>query len=196
MATAAYRSSAQPPSQAQDRLGLPPLPRLVVATSLCSLTTFALGALSSGKRCAHQFLAENAHRLPRTHQGWYFYHKTKNYRVAFGAIKGGVRYACRAAGWTGLYVSSEALLDWARGGTMDAGNSALAALATAGLFSYKNGFSRQLTRRTMRLSGLAGLTAGLLQDVVTTHKGGRIWYIEGIKRQLGRPGQHAAEQAQ
>lgn len=62
-----------------------------------------LGMFRGGRREALRFLAENAHRAPTTLQGWYFYNKTKNYRVMLGAIKGagadGLRLGLTAVGW-------------------------------------------------------------------------------------------------
>lgn len=40
-----------------------------------------------------QFLAENAHRLPRTVAGWYFYHREKNYTSALAGFGKGVTRA-------------------------------------------------------------------------------------------------------
>ena len=52
-----------------------------------------------------RFLAENVHRPPTTVQGWYFYNKTKNYKVILGGLKGaaaeGGRLAAAGAGWVG-----------------------------------------------------------------------------------------------
>ncbi len=117
-----------------DRLGIPAVPRLVLLSVISSLTCFCLGALAGGRKSAYQFLAENAHRLPRTEQGWYFYHKTKNYRVMQAGIRAGARYAVRTSIWTLTYAGLEAGLDAARG--VDAINSLLAATVTAGTFSY------------------------------------------------------------
>lgn len=164
---------------AEERLSLPPGPRLFLFTVSSSLLTFVLGAISGGKKTSYQFLAENAHRLPTTHQGWYFYHKTKNYRVMYGGITSGFRYAGRTMIWTLLYAGTEAALDRVRG-TIDAANSTAAAVATATMFSYRHGFSRQLTRRTIRMSGLVGLGLGLVQDGMIWGKGGRVWYLERL----------------
>lgn len=37
---------------------------------------------------------------------WYFYQKTKNYRVLFSALKGGLQTGTRLASWTTLFVLS------------------------------------------------------------------------------------------
>lgn len=97
----------------------------------------------------------------------------------YGGITNGVRYAGRTMIWTLLYVGTEATLDRSRG-TIDALNSTMSAIATAGVFSYKNKFSRQLAARTVRMSGLVGLSIGLIQDGLIHAKGGRVWYLEKL----------------
>ena len=70
-------------------------------------TAFVVGAMIGLRRGARtasmQFLAENVHRPPTTVQGWYFYNKTKNYRVLFGGLKeagmDALRLGTTAAGW-------------------------------------------------------------------------------------------------
>lgn len=176
------------PAFINDRLSLPTIPRLTLITLSSSVVTFFIGSIAGGKKTAYQFLAENAHRMPRTHQGWYFYHKTKNYRVMFGGIKAGFSYARRTMLWTALYTGMEASLDGSRD-TVDAGNSVVAAILTASLFSWRNGFSRQLTKRTVRMSGLVGLGLGILQDGLIYAKGGRIWYLERLQSKRNRPAQ-------
>ncbi|TNY21696.1 hypothetical protein DMC30DRAFT_350148 [Rhodotorula diobovata] len=91
---------------------LGPAPSLVVlAPTSAFLFGFTSGLVSSSKLAAKQFLAENAHRLPTTVQGWYFYQKTKNYRVLWAGIKGGLRTGARLALWTGAFLSLEESVD-------------------------------------------------------------------------------------
>lgn len=81
-------------------------PRYLILTGTTALTGLSLGLMRGGRQASLQYLAENAHRQPRTVEGWYFYKKTKNYRVMWGALKGGGREALRlgAVGllWAGL----------------------------------------------------------------------------------------------
>jgi hypothetical protein len=65
---------------------------------------FVSGMLTSSRLAGRQFLAENAHRLPTTVQGWYFYTKTKNYRVMYGGITGGLKTGTRLGAWTLAFV--------------------------------------------------------------------------------------------
>jgi hypothetical protein len=67
----------------------------------------AIGIMRGGRAASLRFLAENAHRPPKTVQGWYFYKKTKNYRVMWGALKGAAREGARLGAITGVYVGVE-----------------------------------------------------------------------------------------
>ncbi|GAA5879322.1 hypothetical protein JCM3774_006434, partial [Rhodotorula dairenensis] len=53
---------------------------------------------------------------------WYFYQKTKNYRVAWAGIKGGLRTGSRLGLWTGAFLGCEEVVDRAvRAGLAQAG---------------------------------------------------------------------------
>lgn len=85
---------------------------------------FTSGLVTSSRLSGRQFLAENAHRLPTTVQGcaraysrtyrsnsscrsWYFYQKTKNYRVMYGGVVGGLKAGTRLGAWTAAFVGLE-----------------------------------------------------------------------------------------
>ncbi|KAG1437714.1 hypothetical protein G6F56_012970 [Rhizopus delemar] len=105
-----------PPPQVETkenmhRAGLETKPRVILITTLGSLWGFSIGAFLGGRQSGLQYLAENAHKLPTTVQGWYFYHKTKNYKMMLGGVKKGIRYAGKTGGLCLLYGSLEATLD-------------------------------------------------------------------------------------
>lgn len=116
------------------RAGLDTKPRLIFMTGLGSFWGFCMGSFLGGRQSGLQYLAENAHRLPTTVQGWYFYHKTKNYRVMLGGIKRGMQYAGRTGGLCLLYGTIEAGYDRIRG-EADILNSLSAGVTTGLLFS-------------------------------------------------------------
>ena len=70
------------------------------------LTGITIGLFRGSRTSSLRFLAENAHRAPRTVRGWYLYNKTKNYRVVLGGLKGAgadaTRLGLTAAGWVGI----------------------------------------------------------------------------------------------
>lgn len=74
--------------------GLVPLP------SLTNIPDPVLRLMTSTSLASLQFLAENAHCQPTTVQGWYFYNKTKNYRVILAGLKGGIRTGMKLGAWT------------------------------------------------------------------------------------------------
>ncbi|GAA5959065.1 hypothetical protein JCM21900_000010 [Sporobolomyces salmonicolor] len=126
---------------------------------------FTSGMVTSSKLASKQFLAENAHRLPTTVQGWYFYKKTKNYRVLFAGLKGGFRTGSRLGLWTGAFV---ALQEGIQAGIAQALGSHLgerptrwAAGAVAGVtLASAAGAWYRLSRYTAPRRLLLGLTMG------------------------------------
>ncbi|THV05510.1 hypothetical protein K435DRAFT_602763, partial [Dendrothele bispora CBS 962.96] len=75
------------------------------------LTAFAVGATIGFVRGARatglRFLAENAHRPPRTVRGWYFYNKTKNYRVLLGGMKSAAKESSKLIATSLVWVGVE-----------------------------------------------------------------------------------------
>ena len=70
------------------------------------LTGISIGLFRGSRTASLRFLAENAHRTPRTVRGWYLYNKSKNYRVLLGGLKGAgadaTRLGLMAGGWVAL----------------------------------------------------------------------------------------------
>jgi hypothetical protein len=78
-------------------------PRLYQVPGAALLAGSLIGGVRGSRRESLRFLAENAHRAPRTIKGWYFYNKTKNYRVMLAGLREGGRDAGKlsitALGW-------------------------------------------------------------------------------------------------
>lgn len=87
-----------------------------------------------GLVAGYRFRAENAHRLPTSQKGWYLYHKSKNYQVAFGGVKEGLKMGTKIAFWTAGFFFVEDVFDRYRH-TKDFVNTVGASLAVAGGFS-------------------------------------------------------------
>ncbi|KAJ7086658.1 hypothetical protein C8R44DRAFT_820684 [Mycena epipterygia] len=132
------------------------------------LATGLLGAMIGIKRggqlASMRFLAENAHRTPTTQKGWYLYHKTKNYRVMLGALRGAARdgayLGAVGVGWVGLEEGLRAV-GWGRVAMSGAG------VGTAGLFCalYRMAWKTSLSM------GALGLAGGGSLDVL-------LWWID------------------
>lgn len=118
----------------ESRLSIPPLVRIPAA----ALTSFGVGmtlGLAHGSTMAGlRFRAEHAHRLPTTTTGWYLYHKTKNYHLAYGGLKEGFKVGARLSVLSTAMFCAENLFDVYRG-TKDLFSTVVASLAVAGGFS-------------------------------------------------------------
>jgi len=75
---------------------------------------FLSGVMSGARHTALVYLAENAHRRPETVQGWYFYNKTKYYRMMMGGVKQGSRTGLKLTGWVGGWCLLDVLSEDAR----------------------------------------------------------------------------------
>ncbi|KAJ1981017.1 hypothetical protein H4R34_002232 [Dimargaris verticillata] len=112
------------------RAGLLPSDRMATIAWITSLWGFGIGAYMGGRKAGLQYFAEHMHKLPKTHQGWYFYHKHKNYRVMLEGIKRGLTYAARFTAVSGAFTVTETALDLWKGDT-DFTSTLFAAFTTA-----------------------------------------------------------------
>jgi len=108
--------------------------RLPLATTLSFVSGMALGISHGSQTAGLRFRAENAHRLPTTPTGWYLYHKSKNYHMALGGVKEGMKMGAKVSFWTAGFFSIEEMFDRYRG-TKDFVNTVIASLSIAGGFS-------------------------------------------------------------
>ncbi|CEP11820.1 hypothetical protein [Parasitella parasitica] len=174
-----YDQTEQYEAPAILRAGLATKPRLVLMTSIGSIWGFSIGAFLGGKQSGLQYLAENAHKLPTTVQGWYFYHKTKNYRMMLGGVKRGVRFAGKTGGLCLLYGSLEAALDDMRG-EADVMNSVAAGVTTGTVFSALTRLTRGSFRYSVVFGAIFGLAAGGLSDLHRFASGNPPSYISKL----------------
>ncbi|KAH9918232.1 uncharacterized protein BXZ73DRAFT_53066 [Epithele typhae] len=133
--------------------------RFLVLPGAAVLTGITIGLFRGSRTASLRFLAENAHRAPRTVRGWYLYNKSKNYRVALGGLKGAGAEAARlgltAATWVGIEEGC------ARLGVDDA-QEAVAGLGTATLFGVMYRLPAATFRRTVLLGVvIGGMLSGL-----------------------------------
>ncbi|KAL2912633.1 hypothetical protein HK105_207849 [Polyrhizophydium stewartii] len=144
-------------------------------------TGIMIGAVKGAKRRSVQFLAENAHRLPTTVGGWYFYHRHKQMAMIHTAGVEAMRQAGHFALLSGLFAVSELAVDSAIGQESFL-NAAGAGAITAGLFSWLRGFTRQYARRAMIFGVGGGLAIGLAEQAYALTYG-----ISVKKPSLGLP---------
>ncbi|KAI9639575.1 uncharacterized protein MKK02DRAFT_39895 [Dioszegia hungarica] len=106
------RPESYPVEKARIDLMIPT--NLLVLPASAALVGLVIGMSRGGSRARLRFLAENAHRPPTTIQGWYFYTKTRNYRVFFSAAKMGAKYALGLGGATAGFVLLDEGAGWVR----------------------------------------------------------------------------------
>ncbi|KZV64843.1 hypothetical protein PENSPDRAFT_587764 [Peniophora sp. CONT] len=91
-----------------------------------------IGGVRGGRMAGMRFLAENAHRPPKTKRGWYLYWKTRNYKVALASLQEGGRWSMRlgfiALSWV---VCEEGMYRAGLGDVRELG----AAVGTTGVFA-------------------------------------------------------------
>lgn len=130
--------SVFPPSPADNELRLSTTfaTRFLAGTMVAFVFGGVFGGYQGSTMASLRFRAENSHRFPITTTGWYLYHKSKNYHCMLQAIKDGLRYGPRLAGWTGGFFFLEETVDHWRG-RRDAISPVVAALTVSSIFSYK-----------------------------------------------------------
>src|SRR5688500_10453734 len=100
---------------ALTRISLP-FPSLFLASTILSFSTGApLGSALGGRTAALRFIAENAHRTPKSEKGWYLYYKSKNYATMLGAIKEGSKNGVKICLMVDAFVGAQAAVDRVRG---------------------------------------------------------------------------------
>lgn len=206
-----------PPTQAQidelyrnARLGFPAPLRIPLASGVSFLVGLGLGTTQGSRMVGLRFRAEHAHKLPTTTTGWFLYHKSKNYHVAHGGLREGLRMGTKICFWTTTMFAIENMFDNSRG-QKDLINTVLACVTVAGGFSvwstvthlpYSTSchmcvritdpsslsvdrFSLPMAARTTKTALVVGFVYGGLQDLAGAARGRPIGYVEFIKRQLG-----------
>ncbi|KAI0320694.1 hypothetical protein OF83DRAFT_1052629 [Amylostereum chailletii] len=149
-------------------------PRFYVVPGSAMLLGTAIGGVRGSREAGMRFLAENAHRPPKTVQGWYFYWKTKNYRMILGGLRGagadGGKLGFTALGWVTI---EEGMRRAGWGEVSEVG----AGLGTAAVFSAMYRLPAKAAYRT----GLLGLLMGATME-------GMGWAQERMRAERERVG--------
>ncbi|KAJ3981538.1 hypothetical protein F5890DRAFT_1535106 [Lentinula detonsa] len=147
----------------EGRIHLAVPTRLLIVPSVAFIVGATIGLVRGGRASSLRFLAENAHRPPRTVKGWYFYNKTKNYRVLLGGMKGAAKESGKlvaiSVGWVGIEEGLRALGDpWNEVKEVGAG------LGTAALFCGAYRLPLKTSKHTLLLGGLIGTVVKVLDS--------------------------------
>ncbi|OCK77766.1 hypothetical protein K432DRAFT_303465 [Lepidopterella palustris CBS 459.81] len=198
---------SKPFRHTRERLSMPLDQRLALSASMGFLCGLILGSSHGGRMAGLRFRAENAHRLPDTANGWFMYHKSKNYYRMRWGLREGVRKGAMLAVWVGVFFVCEESVDvfrgtWRRGwesgglatggdgfreveekmrGSRDFVSTVCAGLGTSGLWSLYYKFPLPTAVRTAKLGLVVGLGFGLVQDAMALVKGQRVGYVDRIK---------------
>ncbi|KND00837.1 60S ribosomal protein L38 [Spizellomyces punctatus DAOM BR117] len=128
-----------------------------------ALGGFMTGFYLGGRQRSYQFLAENAHRMPKTVAGWYYYHKYKNYEIAHFGFKSGFKYAGRFGAISAGFGASEALLE-ALTGRESWVNTVGAGLAASIAFSAASRLTYQYAKYAVLFGLCSSFAVGMLED--------------------------------
>jgi hypothetical protein len=91
----------------EERLSFEPTGRILLGVVNAGVLGLLLGFNRSFGAAALRFRAENAHRLPKSQKGWYYYHRSKNYTALKTAVLQAPALGGRLGFWTGLFLVSE-----------------------------------------------------------------------------------------
>ena len=193
-------STDKPDTTLQDyihqpqRLGLHPSLRCFAIGTVSFFSGFALGSAQGTTNAALRFRAENAHHVPTSKAGWYLYGKSRNYHAIIGGVTEGIKVGSRLTGWTLVFLAIEEGLDRARGhvlarsgeeerrGQKDVINTVSAAVALSGIYGRWNNLDRFAAMRLTRSGLRFAIPYGLAQDMLSSLRGDRPWYVDWIMR--------------
>ncbi|KAI9294576.1 hypothetical protein K502DRAFT_365749 [Neoconidiobolus thromboides FSU 785] len=153
------------------RGGLLPLERIQYISSIAGIWGFLLGGYQGGKLEGYRYLAEHQHKLPKTMDQWYFYHKRKNYKMMLEGSKVGSQLALRLIGlccsFELIQLSCDVILFDAKNSWI---SSTIAGFSTATVFSLLNKLPKQSRRYAIFAGTGFGLLAGSLQHFIDNFK--------------------------
>lgn len=117
-----------------SRMSLPYGERLPLAMFIAFAAGLGLGLPHGSQAAGLRFRAEHAHKLPTTKNGWFLYHKSKNYNMGLSGVRDGLKMGTKVSLWTLAFFSIEDMLDRYRG-QKDFVNTVVASLSVTGGFS-------------------------------------------------------------
>ncbi|GEQ71343.1 hypothetical protein JCM33374_g5026 [Metschnikowia sp. JCM 33374] len=165
------------PIENSQRLHLFPKERVYTVAVVAAMVGSGQGFFSGVKSSSLRYLTENAHRLPRTVGGWYFYHKKKNYIMLLAGFKQAATLAVKYSIGVSAFLGVEAGLDFTRGTTDFINTTIVGAAASYAFGSYKH-MTRVQKFNYVKKGSLLALCYGLAQDAMIYGRGGYVWYTQ------------------
>lgn len=163
-----------------ERFHLKPYDRITAVATASGLIGMGLGFYEGIKLSSLRYLTENAHRLPKTVGGWYFYHKKKNYVMVIAGCQNAVRHGLRYSLGVSSFFLLEAGLDYVRHAT-DFMNTTIAGSMVAFAYGTSKHMSRVQRLNYVKKGGFLALVLGIGQDFMISARGGDVWYAKRLK---------------
>ncbi|KAG8834984.1 Diphthamide biosynthesis protein 1 [Serendipita sp. 400] len=139
------------------RIDLNVHPRMYILPMMGAAFGFSLGMIRGSRETRLQYLAENAHNAPRTVRGWYFYNKTKNYRMIMAGMSRGGKEAVKIGSigllWAGI---EELVIRFIP--AIEPIKETIAGVSTATLFGTVARLGLRTTGKAVLLGGIVGVT--------------------------------------
>jgi hypothetical protein len=135
-----------------------------------------IGLFRGSRRASLRFLAENVHRPPTTVKGWYFYNKTKNYRMIMAGLKeagaDAVKLGASTAGWVCIEEGVKRL-----GEGFEPAKEVAAGLGTAGIFSLACAFAFTVRDISVRMYYATGCSDSCATDRLPPKAAGQAMFL-------------------
>lgn len=168
----------------EERFGLPVPARLALLGMGAGIVGAFGGMVHGWSQASLKYLASNAHRLPKSYNGWFFYHKRKSYYCATSAMATAFTTGLKLGAFVIGVFGTEAALDWARNGQKDAADTAMAVCLTGFAYAWAKNMTPVQAKQLINKGGKIGLGFGLAQDGLQFVRGANVWYLNdwfGIK---------------
>lgn len=168
----------------EDRFGLPVPARLTLFGLGAGIMGGVGGMIHGWSQASLKYLAANAHRLPKSYNGWFFYHKRKSYYCTKSAMALAFTTGIRLSSFVVGIFALEAGFDYLRDGQKDWANTAMAISLPGFGYAWAKGMNKVQAKELINKGGKLGVGFGLAQDGLQFIRGADVWYLRewfGIK---------------
>jgi hypothetical protein len=124
------------PRDRNERLSLQPSNRVTLGIFSGLLVGMGAGFIRGFRVAELRFRAENAHRMPKSEKGWFFYHRSKTHYSVLAGMKMSAKTGVVFSLMSGMFLTLEDQFDNIRGGqSKDCISTIMAGTITGGLYS-------------------------------------------------------------
>ncbi|GME73845.1 hypothetical protein B5S31_g911 [[Candida] boidinii] len=162
-----------------ERLGLPAALRIPLLSVTAGILGGGAGLIHGYTTASYKYLASNSHRLPTTYNGWFFYHKRKNYYCFKDAMQVGFKTGVKLSSFIAFLFGIEAGLDYVRG-VKDFGNTMMATSLSGFLYASFHHMNKYQAVSFVKRGGKLGVLLGLSEDFIQFYRGADVWYLRAV----------------